>query len=258
MCGIVGVYSYGNPGLPLEADTLARMRDTMAHRGPDDAGVFVSPNGMLGLGHRRLSILDLSSLGHQPMSTPDGRYWIVFNGEIYNFRELRPDLETKGYTFRSASDTEVLLALFAEYGPDMLHRLRGMFALAIWDAREERLWLARDRIGIKPLYYTCQGGRFLFASEIKAILAFPGIPRAVHLPVSPLPLVLDDTCAADPLRGDPQASGWPYADRGAEWGASGRTSGGMSSRTSAPRPLRMKQHWRSGFWICCGSPSATG
>jgi asparagine synthase (glutamine-hydrolysing) len=182
MCGIVGVYNYGNPGLPIEAETIGRMRDTMAHRGPDDSGVFVSPDGRLGLGHRRLSILDLSSLGHQPMVSPDGRYWIVFNGEIYNFRELRPELEAKGHRFRSTSDTEVLLALYSEYGPEMLHRLRGMFALAIWDAREERLWLVRDRIGIKPLYYTSQGGRFLFASEIKAILSFPGIPRAVHLP----------------------------------------------------------------------------
>ncbi|MBI4737955.1 MAG: asparagine synthase (glutamine-hydrolyzing), partial [candidate division NC10 bacterium] len=182
MCGIVGVYNYGNPGLPLQAGTIAGMRDTMEHRGPDDAGVFVSPDGKLGLGHRRLSILDLSSLGHQPMATADGRYWIVYNGEVYNFRELRAELEPKGYIFRSASDTEVLLALFTEYGPKMLHRLRGMFAMAIWDAREERLWLARDRIGIKPLYYTCRDGRFLFASEIKAILGFPGIPRSVHLP----------------------------------------------------------------------------
>jgi asparagine synthase (glutamine-hydrolysing) len=161
---------------------VARMRDTMAHRGPDDAGIFMSPDGRLGLGHRRLSILDLSSLGHQPMSSPAGRYWIVFNGEIYNFRELRNELLPKGYRFRSMSDTEVLLALFAEDGPDMLHRLRGMFALAIWDARDQRLWMARDRIGIKPLYYTFRDGRVLFASEIKAILAFPGIPRAVHLP----------------------------------------------------------------------------
>ena len=182
MCGIVGVFNYGSPALRLDGDTILRMRDTMAHRGPDDAGVYVSPDGRLGLGHRRLSILDLSSLGHQPMASPDGRYWIVYNGEVYNFRELRAELEPKGYTFRSNSDTEVLLALFSEYGPKMLHRLRGMFALAIWDAREGRLWLARDRIGIKPLYYSCQGGRFVFASEIKAILAFPGIPRSVHLP----------------------------------------------------------------------------
>jgi asparagine synthase (glutamine-hydrolysing) len=182
MCGIVGVFAYGQGAGDLDAERLVRMRDTMAHRGPDDAGVHVAPDGRLGLGHRRLSILDLSALGHQPMASPDGRYWIVFNGEIYNFRELRPDLERCGHRFRSQSDTEVLLALYAEHGPGMLHRLRGMFALAIWDARDSRLFLARDRIGIKPLYFTCQGGRFLFASEIKAILAFPGIPRSVHLP----------------------------------------------------------------------------
>jgi asparagine synthase (glutamine-hydrolysing) len=182
MCGIVGVYSYDRPGSPLEPAALVRMRDSMAHRGPDDAGLYLSPDGRLGLGHRRLSILDLSALGHQPMASPDGRYWIVFNGEIYNFRELRPDLEARGHRFRSQSDTEVLLALYAEYGPAMLGKLRGMFALAIWDSRTERLWLARDRIGIKPLYYTARDGRFLFASEIKALLEFPGIPREVHLP----------------------------------------------------------------------------
>jgi asparagine synthase (glutamine-hydrolysing) len=182
MCGIVGVYNYGNRGVPLDGGTIERMRDSMTHRGPDDAGLFLSADGRLGLGHRRLSILDLSPLGRQPMATPDGRYWIVFNGEIYNFRELRAELEPKGWEFRSQSDTEVLLALYAEHGPSMLHKLRGMFALAIWDARTRRLWLARDRIGIKPLYFTSQGGRFIFGSEIKAILAFPGLRRAVNLP----------------------------------------------------------------------------
>lgn len=182
MCGIVGVYNHGNSGVPLDAETVARMRDTMAHRGPDDAGVYVSPDGCLALGHRRLSILDLSALGHQPMVSPDGRYWIVFNGEIYNFRELRLVLEAKGHRFCSTSDTEVLLALYADQGPAMLHRLRGMFVFAIWDIQRRRLFIARDRIGIKPLYYTSQGGRFLFASEIKAILAFPGIARTVHIP----------------------------------------------------------------------------
>jgi asparagine synthase (glutamine-hydrolysing) len=115
------------------------------------------------------------------MSTPDGRYWVVYNGEIYNFKELRAELEARGRRFRSQSDTEVLLALYMEEGPKMLHRLRGMFALGIWDGVTRRLWLARDRIGIKPLYYTTHAGRFLFASEIKALLAFPGLPRAVDL-----------------------------------------------------------------------------
>ena len=180
MCGIVGVFEYAGPG-GLDQGLLIRMRDSMTHRGPDDAGVYVTSDGRLGLGHRRLAILDLSSAGHQPMSTPDGRYWVVYNGEIYNFIELRSDLELRGHRFRSRSDTEVLLALYAEEGPKMLHRLRGMFALAIWDGVDRRLWLARDRIGIKPLYYTTHGGCFLFASEIKALLAFPGLRRDVDL-----------------------------------------------------------------------------
>lgn len=164
MCGIVGVFDYGGPG-GLDEAVLIRMRDSMQHRGPDDEGVYVSTDGRMGLGHRRLAILDPSSAGRQPMSTPDGRYWIVYNGEIYNFRELRGVLEAQGHRFRSQTDTEVLLALYAEEGPKMLHRLRGMFAFGIWDGITRRLWLARDRIGIKPLYYTTHGGRFLFASE---------------------------------------------------------------------------------------------
>jgi len=179
MCGIVGIFDYAGPG-GLEEALLVRMRDTMTHRGPDDAGVLVSVDGRLGLAHRRLAILDLSTAGRQPMGTPDGRYWIVYNGEIYNFKDLRFGLESRGYQFRSQTDTEVLLALYADQGPKMLHRLRGMFALAIWDGLTRRLWLARDRIGIKPLYYTTHGGRFLFASEIKALLEFPGSPREVN------------------------------------------------------------------------------
>ena len=180
MCGIVGVFDYGGPG-GLDEAVLIRMRDSMQHRGPDDEGVYVSTDGRMGLGHRRLAILDPSSAGRQPMSTPDGRYWIVYNGEIYNFRELRGVLEAQGHRFRSRTDTEVLLALYAKEGPKMLHRLRGMFAFGIWDGVARRLWLARDRIGIKPLYYTTHAGRFLFASEIKALLAFPGIHRAVDV-----------------------------------------------------------------------------
>ncbi|HEV8674903.1 MAG TPA: asparagine synthase (glutamine-hydrolyzing) [Methylomirabilota bacterium] len=181
MCGIVGVFDYGGPG-GLDAGLLARMRDTMTHRGPDDADVYVSADGRLGLGHRRLAILDVSPAGRQPMASPDSRYRAVYNGEVYNFRELRAELEARGHPFRSRSDTEVLLALYAEEGAKMLHRLRGMFALAIWDETTRRLWLARDRIGVKPLYYAVHGGRFLFASEIKALLAFPGLPRTVDVP----------------------------------------------------------------------------
>jgi asparagine synthase (glutamine-hydrolysing) len=176
MCGICGIYSYGwsqeDP-----TDTVVRMRDAMPHRGPDDAGAYVSPDRRLALGHRRLSIVDLSPAGHQPMCNEDGSVWIAFNGEIYNHAELRPGLEARGHVYRSRSDTETLVHLYEEYGVEMLQHLRGMFAFAIWDARRERLFLARDRVGIKPLYYTHADGRFLFGSEIKALLAHPAVER---------------------------------------------------------------------------------
>ena len=178
MCGIAGVFSYAAPA-DVDIRVLNAMRDTMAHRGPDGAGTFISPDGRLGLAHRRLAILDVSASGAQPMATPDGRYTTVFNGEIYNFRELRAELEADGVSFRSLTDTEVILALYAREGAAMLRRFRGMFALAIWDALERRLWLARDRVGVKPLYYATHQGRFVFASEIKAILELPGFPRQV-------------------------------------------------------------------------------
>lgn len=178
MCGIVGVFSYGGSA-DVDEHVLAAMRDTMIHRGPDDAGTFIAPDRRLGLGHRRLSILDVSVNGAQPMATPDGRYVTVYNGEIYNFRELRGELEEAGARFRSSSDTEVLLAMYAREGPAMLKKLRGIFALGIWDALERRLWIARDPLGVKPVYYGLYQGRFVFASEIKAILALPGFPRDV-------------------------------------------------------------------------------
>lgn len=176
MCGICGIISYGWQA-DDNAERVLRMRDAMAHRGPDDAGAYRSPDGRVALGHRRLSIVDLSPAGHQPMSNEDGTVWIVFNGEIYNHAELRPGLEARGHVYRSRSDTETLLHLYEEHGPQMLPRLRGMFALAIWDTRRRRLLLARDRIGIKPLYYTFADGRFLFGSEIKALTAHPAVAR---------------------------------------------------------------------------------
>lgn len=153
----------------------------MAHRGPDDCGIYVSVDRSLGLGHRRLSIIDLSELGRQPMTESSGRFHITYNGEIYNFRELRADLEKDGIRFRSNSDTEVLLYLYQKHGAEMLGFLRGMFALAIWDEQERRLFLARDRIGVKPLYFFNGNGRFVFGSEIKALLASGEIPREVNL-----------------------------------------------------------------------------
>src|SRR6267378_4492466 len=168
MCGICGVFS-GDATYPVTEKVLVSMRDLMARRGPDDAGHYLRSGAALG--SRRLSILDLSDRGHMPMSTEDGRYCITYNGEVYNFRELRQVLESRGYTFRSNSDTEVVLKLYVEYGPEMLNRLNGMFAIAIWDEQERTLFLARDRLGIKPLYYAEQDGRFYFASEAKALFA---------------------------------------------------------------------------------------
>jgi asparagine synthase (glutamine-hydrolysing) len=155
------------------------MRDTMTHRGPEDQGSYMSPDRRVALGHRRLSIIDLSAAARQPMCDRDGRFWITFNGEIYNFAELRRDLELEGVVFRTRSDTEVLLYLYKKLGKDMLQLLRGMFAFAIYDERERRLFLARDRIGVKPLYYFDRGGVFYFASEIKALLESGQIQREV-------------------------------------------------------------------------------
>lgn len=167
MCGIAGIFHLDSQ--PASPVLLRRMTDIIAHRGPDGEGQYV--DGSLGLGHRRLAILDLSPAGHQPMRSTDGRFTISYNGEVYNFQELRTELESHGHYFRSQTDSEVVLHAFIEWGERALDRLNGMFAFAIWDARERRLLLARDRYGIKPLYYTITGNTFLFGSEIKAILA---------------------------------------------------------------------------------------
>lgn len=155
-------------GASAEPELLVRMRDTLVHRGPDEEGVY--SDGAVGLCHRRLSIIGVST-GHQPMHGSDPRYWIVFNGEIYNYRELRRDLEALGHAFHTESDTEVIVNAYAEYGADCLHRFNGMFAFAIWDRQTRSLFLARDRMGVKPLYYHDGAGAFVFGSEIKALLA---------------------------------------------------------------------------------------
>lgn len=178
MCGINGLLRLAPDAPPLDPGELRRARDAMAARGPDGAGLWLSPGGLIGLGHRRLAILDLSEAGAQPMLSPDGRYAIVFNGEIYNFRELRSELQRQGTAFRSQSDTEVLLELFAREDVAMLGRLRGMFALAIWDERERRLVLARDSFGIKPLYYAVDRTALRFASQVKSLEA-AGVSREV-------------------------------------------------------------------------------
>jgi len=173
MCGICGKINFN--GEPVNEDLLRRMTSCLSHRGPDDEGIYFKDN--VGLGHRRLSIIDLSPSAHQPMSNEDGSLWIVYNGEIYNFPELRENLIKKGHTFRSKSDTEAIIHLYEEYGVECLKYLRGMFAFAIWDKRNKSLFLARDRVGKKPLYYWHTKDTFVFASEIKSILQDNGYAR---------------------------------------------------------------------------------
>ena len=175
MCGIAGILSLD--GEPASAVVLRRMTDSIRHRGPDGEGQYV--DGPLGLGHRRLAILDLSPAGHQPMMSSDGRYVLSYNGEIYNFLELRTELAAAGVQFRSRTDTEVLLAAWAQWGEASLLRFNGMFAFALWDRREHELVLARDRYGIKPLYYGLFGRRVVFGSEIKAMMCCPGVSPTV-------------------------------------------------------------------------------
>ncbi len=172
MCGIVGVLSFSN-SFQVSEPYLTRMRDEMSHRGPDGAGNFISGDRRLGLGHRRLAIIDLSAKADQPMTNEDGTLWVVFNGEIYNHAEIRAELERRGgHRWRTDhSDTEVILHAFEQWGIDCVQRFRGMFAIALWDAKKRQLWLIRDRIGVKPLYYSIHHGRITFASEIKALLA---------------------------------------------------------------------------------------
>ena len=171
MCGINGIFFYKS-GKEVDARELERARDTLAHRGPDGAGLYVSKNKKLGFGHRRLSIIDLSEAGKQPMTNERGSVWITFNGEIYNFKELKAELENKGHIFHSLTDTEVIVHGYEEFGFDFVKRLNGMFAFAIWDETKKILFAARDHMGIKPFYYAMQNGVFYFGSELKAILEF--------------------------------------------------------------------------------------
>ncbi len=171
MCGIAALYSYDDRGVAAGAGELRAASEWMRCRGPDGSGEWTSSDGRISLAHRRLAIIDLSDAGAQPMSTVDGALVISFNGEIYNYRELRATLETKGYRFRTGTDTEVLLHLYADKGEAMVRELRGMFAFAIWDERKKGLFLARDHFGIKPLYYANDGRSIRAASEVKALLA---------------------------------------------------------------------------------------
>jgi len=177
MCGICGIFNLnGNPVSPV---VLRKMTDAIAHRGPDSEGFYI--DSFIGLGHRRLSIIDLSRAGHQPMASSDGNFTIIYNGETYNFPELRAELEKLGWQFHSRSDTEVILYAYIQWGAACVQRFNGMFAFAIWDKTRQELFIARDRYGIKPLYYSFTGKSFIFGSEQKAILTHPAISREIDL-----------------------------------------------------------------------------
>ena len=176
MCGIAGIWQLNNE--PLAEQKLQRFTNTLEHRGPDGFGFYIDKKSCLGLGHRRLSILDLSEAGKQPMSFADARYWISYNGEIFNFIELKSELKSKGYAFKTETDTEVILAAYHYWGTDALPRFNGMWAMAIWDTYEQKLFLARDRFGIKPLYYLyIPDSLFAFASETIAFKNLEGYQR---------------------------------------------------------------------------------
>ncbi|WDP88914.1 MAG: asparagine synthase (glutamine-hydrolyzing) [Desulfobacter sp.] len=177
MCGIAGSYSYSPDAIPVSQEVVLAMSDYMKKRGPDGSGCWFCENNRVGLVHRRLAIIDPTESAAQPMAGANGNIHIVFNGEIYNYKSLRDTLSQKGYTFRTNSDTEVLLCLYDCYGLDMVHYLRGMFAFAIWDDNAKRLVIGRDPFGIKPLYYSNDRGRVVFASQVKALLQDPEVPR---------------------------------------------------------------------------------
>lgn len=176
MCGIAGIISLRDRQ-PVSEEELRAMCDAMVHRGPDDAGYFTAPGA--GLGMRRLSIIDLNT-GHQPVHNEDRSIWVVFNGEIYNFKFLRRSLESQGHSFYTDTDTEVIVHLYEQYGESCVEKMRGMFAFAIWDDRRKKLFIARDRLGIKPLYYAEVNGRLLFGSELKVLLELPGVERRLN------------------------------------------------------------------------------
>ena len=181
MCGIAGFLSLSGASSPEAcAVNLRRMTDTIQHRGPDNAGAWMDTSAGIALGFRRLAILDLSPTGHQPMASANGRYVIIFNGEIYNFPDLRADLLRLGHTFRGTSDTEILLAAICQWGlKAAVQRANGMFAFALWDIQEQSLQLVRDRLGIKPLYYGWMGNTLLFGSELKSLRAHPAFQAEI-------------------------------------------------------------------------------
>jgi asparagine synthase (glutamine-hydrolysing) len=199
MCGICGVVAFGDAAPAVEEPTLRAMADPLAHRGPDSDGYYVAPDQKVGLAFRRLSIVDLTTDGDQPMSNEDGSLWLVFNGEIYNHADHRPTLEARGHRFASRCDAEVILHLYEEYGPECIHHLRGMFAFALWDSRRRIVLLARDRIGVKPLYFAALPGLFLFGSEIKSLFGHPSLNPRLNEAALPLYLTFASVPAPQTL-----------------------------------------------------------
>ena len=192
MCGISGIVLASRRACDVSEAILLRMRDVLRHRGPDDAGIFIE--GPVGIAHRRLSIVDLAT-GHQPMANEDGSLRIVFNGEIYNHADYRRDLEARGHVYSSTSDTETILHLYEEYGGRCVDHLRGMFAFAIWNRRTREMFIARDRLGVKPLYYVqSDDGSLFFASEIKALLAADALRPELNRAALPDYLANRSTC----------------------------------------------------------------
>lgn len=180
MCGIAGVFNFGGQVDAVSPEILCKMRDIMVHRGPDSGGLHITSDQRVGMAFRRLAIIDLSPAGNQPMCNEDGTIWLTFNGEIYNHAKLRPDLQAAGHRYNSHSDTETIIHAYEEYGLEgAVQKFEGMFAIALWDSRRERFYLVRDRIGVKPLYYTIRGGALIYASEIKAILQHPLVSRDI-------------------------------------------------------------------------------
>src|SRR5215470_68846 len=197
MCGINGIALSTRSGRRLQPEDVTRMSDVITHRGPDDSGIFI--DGRVGLGHRRLSIVDVAA-GHQPMTNEDGSLQITYNGEIYNHADYRAELEGRGHVYRTHCDTETILHLYEEHGEDCVNYLRGMFAFAIWDAKQHQLFIARDRLGVKPLYYAhVDDGSLFFASEIKAIFQTGALRPEINFALLPDYLANHATSGEDTL-----------------------------------------------------------
>ena len=247
MCGICGQFNFARDE-PVEPEIVRRMTDSIAHRGPDDEGYFFS--GPLGLGFRRLSIIDLAG-GHQPMSDAEETVWVIFNGEIYNFKELRAELEQRGHRFRTQSDTEVIIHGYKEWGTEVFNHLNGMFGVAIWDLQRKRLVVARDAMGIKLIYYRIADGKLTFGSEIRAVLAGEQIqpevdPVALNLFLAvPLHAFSVDACSkvSENLR---RARCWFLRKENI-----GKSDGTITRQFPFRSRGKMKRPHRN-FWNCTG------